>query len=117
MATDSNPISQLSDLLDKERKALLDGNLERVAQLLPPKEALIDQMNRVPQTDLASMQMLDGKVKRNQLLLDGALEGIRTVATRIEALRRVRNSLETYGADGKRRAVSVEDNTTVERRA
>lgn len=117
MKTETTTITELNDLLDMERAALLKGDLETVTNLLPPKEALISEMNEVAQPDLAAMQALDGKVKRNQLLLNGALEGIKTVADRMQALRRVRNSLETYGADGKKRAIALQDQTTVEKRA
>jgi len=108
---------KLSNLLDDEREALLRGDLERLNDLLVPKEALIEAMNLVPQTDLTTMQELDGKVKRNQLLLDGALEGIRAVALRMAQLREVKGALETYGADGKRREIELESESSVEHRA
>ena len=115
MTNSGTAISELNDLLDAERAALLEGDLEKVTDL--PKEALIGEMNGASQTDLAAMQVLDRKVKRNQLLLNGALDGIRTVADRMQALRRVRNSLETYGADGKKHAISVQSRSSVEKRA
>lgn len=117
MTTDTSAISELNSLLDAERAALLGGNLQEVTDLLEPKEALIIRMNETVQTDLEAMQALDDKVKRNQLLLGGALEGIKTVADRMEALRRVRNSLETYGADGKKHDITVGDRRSVEKRA
>ena len=117
MTNSGTAISELNDLLDAERVALLEGDLEKVTDLLPPKEVLIGEMNGASQADLAAMQVLDRKVKRNQLLLNGALDGIRTVADRMQALRRVRNSLETYGADGKKRAISVQTRSSVEKRA
>lgn len=107
---------ELSDLLDAEREALLKGNLEKLNELLAPKETLIEAMNAVPQTDLSKMQMLDGKVNRNQLLLDGALDGIRAVAQRMARLREVKGALETYGADGKRHNIQPESDSSVEHR-
>jgi len=108
---------ELSDLLDAEREALLQGDLEKLNALLVSKETLMEAMNTVPQTDLTMMQMLDSKVKRNQLLLDGALEGIRAVAARMARLREVRGALETYGADGKRHDIPLEADSSVEHRA
>lgn len=110
-------IDALSDLLDSERKALLAGELNRLADMLEPKETLIDAINAGPQDDLNGLRQLDAKVKRNQLLLDGALEGIRAVAIRMAELRQVRNGLETYGADGKKRTIEVLEEPTTERRA
>ena len=63
------------------------------------------------------MQMLDCKVRRNQLLMDGALEGIRAVSSRLAKLREVKGALETYGADGKKRDIIATTETSVERRA
>jgi len=110
MTAKSNVVAseELSELLDAEREALLKGDLEKLNALLVSKEALIEAMNAVPQTDLTTMQMLDSKVKRNQLLLDGALEGIRAVAVRMARLREVKGALETYGGDGKRHDIQLD---------
>ena len=56
-------------------------------------------------------------MRHNQLLLDGALEGIRAVAKRMARLRDVKGALETYGADGKRRDIPLGPESSVERRA
>lgn len=107
----------LDALLEEERTALLNGELEKLTDMLPRKEALIDALNDVMHTDIPTLQSLDSKVKRNQLLLDGTLNGIRTVATRLAMLRRLRSSLETYGSDGKKRNIDVDTERSVEKRA
>ena len=91
-------MDSLNDLLEAERAALLAGNLEKLTSMAERKEALIEALNAAEQTDLELLQELDSKVKRNQTLLNGALDGIRTVARRMAAFRRVRGSLETYDA-------------------
>ena len=108
---------QLDSLLDAEREALLAGDLERLGSLLEPKETLIEQMNMVAPADPAALRDLDRKVRRNQLLLDGALEGIRAVSSRLAKLRDVKGALETYGADGKKRDIIADAESSVERRA
>lgn len=112
-----DPVAALSDLLDLERLALLEGKLDEVGSLLDPKVALIAQVNSRTQADPTAVRALDQKVKRNQRLLGGALEGIRSVADRMARLRRVQTSLETYGADGQRRDILLKPIGTVERRA
>tara|TARA_R110002072_G_scaffold46991_5_gene130032 strand:- start:1460 stop:1819 length:360 start_codon:yes stop_codon:yes gene_type:complete len=107
----------LDELLEAERAALLKGDLEKLADMLPRKEELIDALNAVIHTDFQALQTLDSKVRRNQLLLDGALEGIRNVAQRLAALRRLRGSLETYGSDGKKSNIDVDMDHSVEKRA
>ena len=110
-------LTELNDLLDAEREALLQGDLEKLNALLVPKEALIEAVNKTAQSDLPALRKLDSKVRRNQLLMDGALEGIRAVALRLARLREVKGALETYGADGKKHDIIAAPDSTVERRA
>jgi flagellar biosynthesis/type III secretory pathway chaperone len=107
----------LHDLLEAERSALLAGNLEKLTEMLSSKEALMDIVNARPQHDLHALKQLDQKVRRNQLLLDGALEGIRSVARRMAALRQSKGALETYGADGQRQIIELDAASSVEKRA
>lgn len=119
MTIESNDsdMDQLDALLEAERKALLDGNLEALAGLLPDKEALIGALSSSAPENLPALKALDVKVRRNQLLLDGALEGIREVAGRMAEMRRMRNGLETYGSDGRKHNIDVRVDHTLERRA
>ena len=110
-------IDALDDLLESERDALLAGDLEKLTSLAERKEMLIDTLNAVEQTDLMRLQALDAKVKWNQKLLDGALEGIRSVARRMAAFRHVRSSLDTYDAKGEKSSIEIDVDHTVEKRA
>ncbi len=107
----------LDALLEEERNALLNGELEKLTAMLARKEALIDSLNNVIHTDIPTLQSLGTKVKRNQLLLDGALAGIRNVAQGFATLRRLRGSLQTYGSDGKKHNIDVDTDHAVEKRA
>jgi len=51
------------------------------------------------------------------VLLDGALEGIRRVASRMAAIRQVRRSLATYDETGKRRTIDGTMAHNIEKRA
>lgn len=115
--TTTDHMAALEALLDAERAALLAGDLERLTAMLEDKETLIGEMNATPQRDLEGLRRLDQKLRGNQLLLDGALEGIRTVAGRMAELRKIRTTLETYGADGRKRLVELGEDGAVERRA
>lgn len=110
-------IEQLDDLLEQERDALLAGNLEEMVGLLARKEQLLEALNTTQQRDLPQLMRLDRKVKRNQLLLNGALEGIRSVTQRMAALQKVRQSLETYTSDGEKKRIEMQTNHSVEKRA
>lgn len=107
----------LDDLLDSERAALLKGKLDEVARLHTRKEALIYALNRFEFEDREMLGPLHSKVERNQALLDSALDGVRSVARRLAAIRRVRQSLDTYDAFGKKQSVDVGQGGAVEKRA
>ena len=119
MTEDTAPdhLDALSDLLDAERQALLAGDLEALGGLLEEKEALIEAMNAARHHDTDGLRRLDSKVRRNQLLLNGALEGIRNVSNRVAELRKLRTSLETYDARGQKRSIELGVESAVEKRA
>lgn len=110
-------IDALDDVLESERAALLEGNLDEVGRLLERKEALIDELSQLELASREPLEDLNSKVQRNQALLDQALEGIRTVARRLAAMRRVRSSLDTYDEKGERRTIDVTPEGVVEKRA
>ena len=87
-----NKIDSLDDLLDAERAALLKGNLEEVSRLLERKEGVIEALNRMEFKERTDFEGLQAKVERNQVLLDSALDGVRSVARRLAAIRRERQS-------------------------
>ena len=107
----------LDDLLESERAALLSGDLDKVGRLLETKESLIEELSRIEAFEAQALQELQGKMKRNQDLLDSALEGIRAVAGRLAALRRVRTTLDTYDAKGARKSIDVDKEGSLEKRA
>ena len=110
-------IEQLDMLLEQERAALLVGDLDRISTLLAQKESLIDALGALDVRGEPELQGLQAKVVRNQALLDGALIGIRNVAARMAAFRKIRRSLETYDESGRKRVIQGEVTRQVEKRA
>lgn len=110
-------IDELDKLLEKERAALLSGDLDTIARLLDIKSGLVDKLNALEPDNRPALDQLQDKVIRNQALLDGALQGIRNVATRIAAFRKVRETLETYDENGHKCIVEGEVVRQIERRA
>ncbi|MBV1896408.1 MAG: flagellar export chaperone FlgN [Rhodobacteraceae bacterium] len=110
-------IDKLDELLDSEKKALVQGDIDRVGQLMPQKEYLVESLNAQDNLDRKNLARLHQKVMRNQTLLDSALEGIRAVATRMSELRRVRSGLETYDERGRKQHFGDQRSTQVEKRA
>lgn len=110
-------IDSLDDLLDGERSALLEGNLDEIARLHDRKEQLIDALNRLDADESTNLVSLNTKLERNQALLNTALGGIRSVARRLAAIRRVRQSLDTYDSAGRKKSVEMGIDRSVEKRA
>jgi hypothetical protein len=96
---------------------LLEGDLEGLGTLLPVKEQLVEMLLDDAGVHRDKIMPLEGKLKRNQLLLDGALEGIRAVSNRLAALRQVRTVLDTYDAQGRKKSVVTPLPPKVEKRA
>ncbi|MCB1310476.1 MAG: flagellar biosynthesis protein FlgN [Sedimentitalea sp.] len=110
-------IRELDELLDRERRALVEGDLELLGRLLVHKEGLIGRINGCDSLERSSLQGVHDKVSRNQALLNSAMEGIRAVADRMATLRRVRRSLETYDRSGRKTRFGTETRSSVEKRA
>jgi flagellar biosynthesis/type III secretory pathway chaperone len=110
-------VNSLEDLLDKERAALLSGNLDLIDRMSVQKEKLIDVLNLHGGSKIKKLAALNIKVQRNQVLFESALDGIRSVAERLATMRRVKNSLDTYDAHGKRKKIEMPSKGEVEKRA
>jgi len=110
-------LQHLDELLDRERAALLDGDLEGISRSLREKERLVDALNGLQPTPEAELAAIRVKIQRNQILLDSALDGIRAVAERLSALRRIRDTLETYDHTGQKTVLDRLRSGQVEKRA
>lgn len=112
-----NTLKSLNTLLENERRALLSGNLDQIELLLSQKEKLVGQINGMAVAPSDQVATVQGKMARNQLLLESAMSGIRAIAERIEILHQARKSLQTYNARGQKKDVSLSVARSVEKRA
>lgn len=117
MKPEPHNMDAFQELLEEERRILLRGDLEALAALLPKKESLVETLLETSGWDRDMIGPVEEKLKRNQLLLDGALDGIRAVAARLAALRQVRSALDTYDARGRRQSVKTPVKNHLEKRA
>ncbi|MBO9413133.1 MULTISPECIES: flagellar export chaperone FlgN [unclassified Ruegeria] len=119
MPTKSEPdlVQSLEEVLDLERSALIEGDLDRLNHMVPAKEKLIGAINELDVFESEDLIRVQKKVERNQALLNSAADGIRAVAARMAELRRVRQEFSTYGADGQRNGFAVRSHPKLEKRA
>ncbi|MGB5863238.1 MAG: flagellar biosynthesis protein FlgN [Sulfitobacter sp.] len=117
MINETLEADRFDDLLEQERALLLAGDFEGLGVLIPAKEELVSQLLKDVDVGRDHIIKLEGKLRRNQLLLDGASDGIRSVAVRLAALRQVRTSLDTYDSYGRKQQVLTPKTPKVEKRA
>lgn len=110
-------IDEMHDLLEKERAALVRGDLTCVTALFDRKEKLVQMLGDLRGEHVTELHRIQNKIFRNQKLIDGALQGIRHVSARLAALRKVEQQLETYGEDGQRHTIDGYVVHKVEKRA
>lgn len=113
----ADTLLKLDDLLEFEREALLAGNIDGVMRRLPEKERLMISLASLQLSYESELAPLKTKAERNQRLLESALDGIRAVTCRISALRRIRETLETYDQSGRRTTIAETRGGQVEKRA
>lgn len=109
-------ITALDALLERERSAILCGALDHLTPLMAEKSALIDALANIGPAGTA----IDGvraKARRNQDLIESAMDGIRAVAQRLATIRRLRASMDTYDSTGQRHPTQGGRGGNVEKRA
>lgn len=118
--TPDDILTALDALLDRERTAVLTGALDALPPLMAQKSALIDALAALDAADDPTGPRMDGlraKARRNQDLIESAMDGIRSVAQRLATLRRLRVAMDTYDSTGQRRPILTIGRGKVEKRA
>lgn len=110
-------LAALDDLLEAEKAALLIGDLDGAVRLAAQKESLVAALSDLSAGARPALEAVQTKARRNEALLEGALEGIRAVADRLRILRETRRTLETYDSKGRRQSIGNTARPSVERRA
>ena len=107
----------LDSVLEREKEALLTGDLKLIEDLMTEKSDLIDKLNGLGATEAFELDVLRNKADRNQVLLGGALDGIRRVSERISDMQKLRYSFDTYNSRGQKQTIEGEVVRKVEKRA
>lgn len=110
-------INEIHDLLDTEKDALIQGQLELLGPLAARKENLISELSAAASESPEKLDQFQEKLARNQLLLNSAMQGVKAVADRLSNLQRVRQGLETYDSTGRKSRVGNGAAANVEKRA
>lgn len=115
--TEVQIVEDLNAILEKERSALLLGEIAMMTSLITEKERLVNSLNALDKQPIQGLNNLHQKLLRNQALLNGTLQGIRTVTARLAAHRRIRRSMDTYDQHGRKLCILGEITHNVEKHA
>lgn len=80
---DAEAVGQFAELLERERKAILTGDFDGMAALIPQKEALVAVLS---DQDAEAIGSLRQAAQRNQRLLASALSGVRGALGRLRQI-------------------------------
>lgn len=117
--TQSDPIHILDALhaqLNREAALIRKADFTAMTGETERREMLMQRLGQAGTPPGDALETLRDHAQRNQALMSAALKGVRAARRRIEMLRSVQNSLNTYDNLGKRWDI-VTDTASVERRA
>ena len=96
-------IARLTRLLDVERTALLNGDLEAVGALVAEKEELAASFSS---ENAGELTLLSTALARNSRLFDAARDGLTTAMQSLRDQHAARTTLSGYDASGKPTQIS-----------
>lgn len=108
-------VDALDDLLDRERQAILAGDLDMLARQAGEKARLLERLAGST-ADSTRIERLRIKADRNQELLVAVARGIKSVSRRLKEMKAPKANFRTYGKAGMRPETAVKG-SSVEKRA
>lgn len=91
----------MHDLLERERRAILEGRFDILERLTAEKERLVQRIShKMPSGP--ELRRLREMSERNSRLLAAMRDGLRDAQARIDVLRRKPQTLHTYDASGRK---------------
>ena len=112
---DLSPQDAMISLLEAERQLLLSGDLEALAKLADRKISLQEKLSK-KKLDTQVLDRIQRQARRNEILLQAALEGIKLATERVKAAQSP-SAFSTYQKDGRSVPLSQENGKTLARRA
>lgn len=99
--TMANSKQKLTDLLTREREALLAGQLHDLEGIAGEKTKILDELSRAGKLHKEHVHSLRAKAQQNQLLYTAALAGLKSAVDRIQAIRATADGFSVYSPDGQ----------------
>lgn len=93
-------ITQLHQLLDRERQALISADFEALATFVLQKEDLLAQLEKIPPAKDV-LRPVRQKMDENLALMAAAIKGVAAAGERLAALQNVKNGMSVYDNAGR----------------
>lgn len=108
-------VENLRKIIDDEYEALTSGELNKLSEILEKKTFLLSNLTLTPK-DLEKLRLLRMKIRRNHILFDKSLSGIRQVISRHSLVQSAAKAVETYDASGRKTVIKSDDEVTLMRK-
>lgn len=108
-------ITQLHQILDQERHALLSADFKALAAFVSRKENLLTQLDKTTPAEEV-LRPIRQKMDENLSLLAAAIKGVAAAGARLSALQNVKNGLSVYDNAGRLEHVRTH-NSALEKKA
>lgn len=93
------PVQALTELLEKERAAILKAEFATLAQVSASKISLMKSVAKSTATE-RELETLKSLTERNSKLLAASAQGLRSARKRLSMLRAPKPAFQTYGPSG-----------------
>ncbi|MEM5476677.1 hypothetical protein [Pacificibacter sp. AS14] len=93
------PVQALTELLEKERVAILKAEFATLAQISASKMSLMKSVAKSSAT-ASELEALKSLTERNRKLLAASAQGFKSARKRLSMLRAPRTTFQTYGPSG-----------------
>ncbi|NSX56563.1 hypothetical protein [Parasulfitobacter algicola] len=118
MKSDStHVIAKIADILEKERQAMIRGDLNILSELTGQKEKLHDALSKSAPLSHSDIVQLKRRAEQNQKMLEAVKQGISSALNRLSSIRDAQKPLTVYGASGQISSLEKADHKSFERRA
>ncbi len=112
----AHPGEILEDILDREKEAVLSGNLDALHGMVAEKAAVINRIRQDRLTE-SRLEILRRKARRNRALLEAAQKGIASVLRQMRTPSGPARSFQTYDVNGTSRKLESLKRNGLEKRA
>lgn len=100
----SDPIDSLIDIMEHERRCLLEGRYDDLNAKQPKKEKLIAEIEATPPAE-ADLLRLQDAIQDLHAISEAAMRGVTETRAELERSLQARTRLATYGPGGDARCI------------